>query len=867
MAEIKDPNLSELVGPLESVDDLPRAIAGTIPVLPLRGSVLFPGIVMPLLVAKPSSLALIESVRAGNKLFATAAVVPDAPDEPGPEHTFARGTLARILKTLELPNGKLNVIVQGIARLDVDRIGVTDPFFKAKASLVESQPAEASVELDALIVSVQRLLQQIVKLPSNLPPEVQTLASASTDPGSLADLVAAHLSLSVDEKQQLLEADDTVERLKLVVSHLARQVQIFELSQKIESEVQDEIDKSQREFYLRERLRAIRRELGEEDEGLAEVEDLGKRIDEAAMPEDVEKVARQELERLARMSPAAAEHNVVRTYIDWLLDVPWGRTTDDSLDLRGAATILDEDHYDLDKVKKRILEYLAVRKLKPDMKGPILCFVGPPGVGKTSLGRSIARALGREFVRISLGGIHDEAEIRGHRRTYVGALPGRIVQGLKRAGSMNPVFMLDEIDKLGNDFRGDPSSALLEVLDPEQNNSFSDHYLEVPVDLSKVLFIATGNVPEQIPDALFDRMEILEIPGYTAEEKTLIAQRFLVPRQRSDHGLTPEHLRFEDDAIAAIVQSYTEEAGVRGLERQIAAICRAVARGVAERLDQEREDAETGKKDKPRAKGKEPAAEAVSAPASVAAAAPVEVVTPESLHRFLGPVQYFSDVAERTARPGVAIGLAWTPYGGDILFVEATKMPGKGELTLTGQLGDVMKESVQAALSYLRSHADDLGIGAKEFERSDLHVHVPAGAVPKDGPSAGITMLVALASLLSGHAVRSDLALSGEITLRGLVLPVGGIKNKVLAARRAGIRKVVLPAKNEKDLEEVPEQARSGLEFIFVHEIGEVLDIALCPEPAPPRKAGKRGASGKRPAGSAPRKHGGDKQPPAPRRA
>ncbi len=835
MSDIRDSNLAELVGEITDVEADAIEVPEELAVLPLRGSVLFPGIVMPLLVAKPSSVELIETVRDGSRAFAAVALRPETGDDPDPESLFGRGTLARILKILELPNGKLNVIVQGLGRLDAKVIESKEPYFVARVAPVSSIPPPAGEEVDALVLSVQRLLQQIVKLPTNLPPEVQALASASNDPGGLTDLVAAHLNLGVDEKQELLETDDVEARLKLVVRHLVRQVKLFELSQKIETEVQDEIDKSQREFYLRERLRAIRRELGEDDEGLAEVEDLIRRIDEAKMPEEVDKVARTEVERLGRMSPAVAEYNVLRTYIDWLLDVPWGKTTEDNLDIAQAEEILDEDHYDLEKVKKRILEYLAVRKLKPDMKGPILCFIGPPGVGKTSLGRSIARALGREFARISLGGIHDEAEIRGHRRTYVGALPGRIVQGLKRAGTINPVFMLDEIDKLGNDFRGDPSSALLEVLDPEQNNAFSDHYLEVPADLSKVLFIATGNVPEQIPDALYDRMEILELPGYTAEEKTLIAQRFLVPRQLDEHGLRKERLTFEDDAIASIVSNYTEEAGVRGLERSIAAICRAVARQVAEFLDASASDESVGQGD-------------------------TEAVTPEDLHGFLGPVKYFNDVAERTAIPGVATGLAWTPSGGDILFVEATRMPGKGNLILTGQLGDVMKESAQAALSYLRSRAEDFGIAAKTFEKSDLHVHVPAGAVPKDGPSAGITMLVALASLLTGKPVHSDLALSGEITLRGLVMPVGGIKNKVLAARRAGLKRVVLPAKNEKDLEEVPEQALDGLEFTFVSEIGQVLDIALVgDEPAATARASKTAAPRARK-----RRRPTDKQPPAP---
>jgi len=633
------------------------------------------------------------------------------------------------------------------------------------------------------------------------------MASAATGPGELADIIAAHVGFGPEDRQRLLETLEPGERLVLLLEVLTRQVQVLELSRKIESDVQGEIDRGQREAYLRERMRAIKRELGEEEDD-AELEELEKRVTELDMPEAVEKVARQELDRLGRMSPAAAEYHVLRSYIDWLLDMPWGTYTDDNLDLRAATAHLDEDHYDLEKVKKRIIEYLAVRKLKPDKRGPILCFIGPPGVGKTSLGRSIAGALGREFMRLSLGGVHDEAEIRGHRRTYVGAMPGRIIQGIKRAGSMNPVFMLDEIDKVGQDFRGDPSAALLEVLDPEQNDTFSDHYLEVDFDLSRVLFIATANVPDDIPAVLRDRMEILEIPGYTAEEKVEIAQRYLVPRQLEDHGLDTALLDFEADSIAAIVGDYTEEAGVRGLEREIATICRAQARKVAESMDDGNESP------------------------------PGIVVGPADLHGFLGPVKFFTEVAERTAVPGVAVGLAWTPSGGDILFIEATRMRGKGELQLTGQLGDVMKESAVAALSYLRTRADELGIDDNAFKRHDVHIHVPAGATPKDGPSAGVTILVALASIFTGRPVAADLGMTGELTLRGLILPVGGIKNKVLAARRAGLRRIVLPAKNEKDLEEIPEQVREGLEFFFVERVEDVLALALTGSPPAPRKQG-----------------------------
>jgi ATP-dependent Lon protease len=569
------------------------------------------------------------------------------------------------------------------------------------------------------------------------------------------------------------------------------EVEKLELSSRIHSHVKEGIDKTQREYYLREQLKAIQKELGETDDKMSEMEEIRKKILEARMPPDVQKIAEKELDRLSKMSNMSAEYTVSRTYLDWLTEIPWSQATEDNLIIKDASRILDEDHYDLTKVKKRILEYLAVRKLKSDMKGPILCFVGPPGVGKTSLGKSIARALGRKFMRISLGGIRDEAEIRGHRRTYVGALPGRIIQGVKKAGSNNPVFMLDEVDKIGMDFRGDPSSALLEVLDPEQNFSFSDHYLEVPFDLSKVMFIATANMLDPVPPALKDRMEVLELPGYTEEEKLMIAKQFLIPKERNEHGLNEDLIEFQDDALKVVIKSHTRESGVRNLEREIATICRAVARDVAEGM--------TDKK----------------------------VITADSIHGYLGPIKFFSEVAERVKYSGVATGLAWTPTGGDILFIESTKMRGKGNLTLTGQLGDVMKESAQAALSYIRGKAGDFGITEDFFEKNDLHVHVPQGAIPKDGPSAGVTMLVSLVSLLTERHVRNDVAMTGEITLRGLVLPVGGIKEKVLAAKRAGIKSVILPKLNEKDLEEVPESIKENMEFKFIERMDEAVDICL----------------------------------------
>jgi ATP-dependent Lon protease len=611
------------------------------------------------------------------------------------------------------------------------------------------------------------------------------------DPRTLADMIAANFNISVAEKQEILELIDIKKRLERITVILNKELQILELGSKIQGDLKKEMDKSQRDYYLREQLKAIQRELGEEDERTVEAKELREKIKKAQMPEDVLKVADKELDRLAKMPPAAAEYTVSRTYLDWLIDLPWAVATEDSLDIDGAQKVLDEDHYDLEKVKKRIVEYLAVRRLKPDMKGPILCFAGPPGTGKTSLGKSIARALGRKFIRMSLGGVRDEAEIRGHRRTYVGALPGRIIQGIKKAGTRNPVFMLDEVDKIGTDFRGDPSSALLEVLDPEQNFSFSDNYLEVPFDLSPVMFITTANVLDTIPPALRDRMEVLDLTGYTEDEKLMIAKQYLVPRQLAAHGITAENLTFDDDAIRAIISEYTREAGLRNLEREVATICRSCAKKYA--------------------RGNR---EAVT-------------VTREMLKSFLGPVKFFAEVAERTAVPGVATGLAWTPTGGDIIFVEATKMRGKKSLLLTGSLGDVMKESAQAALSYIRSKAKELKIPEDFFEDNDIHLHVPAGAIPKDGPSAGVTIFTALVSLLLDRPVRSDIAMTGEITLRGLVLPVGGIKEKVLAAKRAGITKVILPKKNENNLEEVSEKARSGMEFYLVDTMDRVIELAL----------------------------------------
>ncbi len=687
-------------------------------------------------------------------------------------------------------DGSQRVIVQGISRIRIHEFIQKNPYYKARIEAVEEELIKG-VEVDAMMLNLKNLFQKAVEYAPYLTSELGTMVSNIKSPAILTDLIASNLNINASEKQRLLEMVDVHERLNQVHLLLNREVQVLELGNKIQSQVKEDMDKTQREYYLREQMKAIKKELGELDEHTAEIKELKERIAKAKMPPEALKAAEKELDRLSKIPPASAEYTVARTYLDWLVELPWSKGTKDNLEISNARNILEEDHYNLEKVKKRILEYLAVRKLKDDMKGPILCFVGPPGVGKTSLGKSIARAMDRKFVRISLGGVRDEAEIRGHRRTYVGALPGRIIQGIKRAGSNNPVFMLDEVDKIGMDFRGDPSSALLEVLDPEQNFSFSDHYIDVGFDLSKVMFITTANVLETIHQTLRDRMEVLELPGYTEYEKLMIAKEFLIPKQLGEHGLSEDHIEFQDDALTTIITSYTREAGVRNLEREIASVCRGVAKEVAE-----------GEKEK-------------------------TVINSDVLHKFLGPVKFFPEVAERTSEAGVATGLAWTPTGGDIIFVEATKMKGEKGLTLTGQLGDVMKESAQAALSFVRSKAKDLGIKEDFFDKADLHIHVPAGGIPKDGPSAGLTIFIALTSLFTNRAVRSDIAMTGEITLRGLVLPVGGIKEKVLAGRRAGIKTIILPKKNEKDLEEIPERIKKEMEFKFIQKMDEAIPLAF----------------------------------------
>jgi len=765
-------------------------IPDELPILPLRGTVLYPDLILPIMVGRKKSVKLIDDAMDSDRIIGVITQKRSEIEDPRETDLYSVGVAALILRMIRELDGSQRVIVQGVSRMKVKEYIQREPYYKARSEVIDEGLVQG-VEIEALMMNLKNLFQRAVELAPYLTTELGTMVSNIKSPSILADLIASNLNISTTEKQGILETFDVRERLTKVHLFLNKEVQVLELGNKIQSQVKEDMDRTQREYYLREQLKAIKKELGELDEHSTEIKELREKIKKAKMPPDALAAAEKELDRLAKIPPASAEYTVARTYLDWLAELPWSETTEDNLDIDNAQKTLDEDHYDLEKVKKRILEYLAVRKLKADMKGPILCFVGPPGVGKTSLGKSIARTMGRKFIRISLGGVRDEAEIRGHRRTYVGALPGRIIQGIKKAGSNNPVFMLDEVDKIGMDFRGDPSSALLEVLDPEQNFSFSDHYIDVPFDLQKVMFITTANVLDTIPPALRDRMETLELPGYSEDQKMMIAKEFLIPKQINEHGLSSEFIEFDDAALQTVISSYTREAGVRNLEREIATICRGVAKDVAR-----------GIKEK-------------------------VVIVPDNLHKFLGPVKFFPEVAERTSDPGVATGLAWTPTGGDIIFVEATKMRGEKGLTLTGQLGDVMKESAQAALAYVRSKAKELGIDEDFFGKNDIHIHVPAGAIPKDGPSAGITMFVALTSLLTNKPVRNDVAMTGEITLRGLVLPVGGIKEKVLAGMRAGIRTIILPKKNEKDLEEIPEHIRNQMNFKFIQRMDEAIELAL----------------------------------------
>ena len=775
-------------------DEAPGDHGNRLPLLPLRSDLVFPQTVVPLVVNRSSGIRLVDDVLVGERLVGLAGQLHPEVDEPGMNDLFPTICVGTVLKMLKFPDGSTRIVCQGQTRAKLVRVVQTEPYLIGEVEPLE-EVEEEGVELDALAHHVGRLFQRMVDQSQQIPEELQVAAMNTREPGRFADLLASSLPFSIEERQAMLGEVNVRARLELLGQYLSRQLAVLELSTKIQEQVGSELSKAQRDHFLRQQMKAIQEELGEGDLENPEVAELWERIKEANPPEEVQREAERELERLVGMHPSSAEYSIVRTYLDWLAILPWNQTSRDRLDLRRARKILDADHYDLEKIKERILEYLAVRKLKKDMKGPILCFAGPPGTGKTSLGKSIAKALGREFIRISLGGVHDEAEIRGHRRTYVAAMPGRIIQGLRKAGTSNPVFMLDEVDKLGADFRGDPSSALLEVLDPEQNSTFRDHYLDVDFDLSKVMFIATANMLETIPSPLLDRMEVLNLPGYSEEEKTLIAQKYIIPKQLDAHGLVGDDLEITDLALKRIIAEYTREAGLRNLEREIAAICRKTARR--------------------RAEGKRKLA----------------TVGPRQVPELLGPSRYFRELADRTGVPGVATGLAWTPSGGEILFIEATGMPGKGGLTLTGLLGDSMRESAQAAMSYLRSHSKPLDLDAAKIGETDVHIHVPAGAVPKDGPSAGVAIAAALISLFRGKPINQELAMTGEVTLTGRVLPVGGVREKVLAARRAGINTVILPRHNEKDLVEIPQEVKADLTFRLVDTLDDVLPRLFEPLP------------------------------------
>jgi ATP-dependent Lon protease len=765
-----------------------------LPILPSSELVLFPRVIMPLSLWEEKAQKLVDDVILTDKIFGIVASREETSTGFGPDNLFSVGTAAVILKMRKPEDGSVRLLIQGLYRFRIDNWVGYEPYYSAQVTPI-SEDYEPDLELEALIASVKGLFLKMLELSPYLPAELGALVREMSDPRVLADVTAGSLNIAKAEKQELLETIDVKARLNRILTLINRELEILELGKKIQSEVKSQMDKAQKDYYLREHIKALERELGETDDKTREITELLTRLEDAELPPHAMKEAERELERLKRTPPTSPDHQVIRNYLEWMIELPWSVATEDNLELSQAKQILDEDHYDLEKVKKRILEYLAVRKLKPDMKGPILCFVGPPGTGKTSLGRSIARALGRKFVRLSLGGVRDEAEIRGHRRTYVGALPGRIIQSIRRAGSHNPVFILDEVDKIGADFRGDPSSALLEVLDPEQNNSFSDHYLDVGFDLSKVMFITTANLIDPIPPPLRDRMEVLELTGYTEEEKVGIAFDYLIPRQLEAHGLTAEQFSMTPEAMRALIASYTREAGLRNLEREVASLCRGAGREIVEGAKQKLE------------------------------------ITDNDLATYLGPPKFFREAALEHPEPGVATGLAWTPTGGDILFIEALRMPGKGDLKLTGQLGDVMKESAAAALSYIRARAPFLGVEEDFFNGTDIHVHVPAGAIPKDGPSAGVAMLMSLVSLLSGRPIKKGLAMTGEITLRGHVLRVGGIKNKVLAAHRAGIKDIILPAQNGVDLEEIPESVRQDLAFHPVERLDQALEVAFPQEP------------------------------------
>jgi ATP-dependent Lon protease len=778
----------------EKENDKEAQIPDVVPVLPVRDIVVFPYMIIPLFVGREISIKAIEQALSESRMILLLTQRDVGVESPSVTDLYETGTVGMIMRMLKLPDGRVKILVQGLAKAKAVSFTHTEPFMKAEIRKIEeTKPAALSIEEEAQIRTVKEQLDKAVSYGKTILPDIMVVIENLDDAGRLADLVASNLGLKTEQAQEILEMTDPVQKLKRVSEILSHEIELLIVQQKIQSEARGEIDKSQREYFLREQLKAIQKELGDIDERAEEIREFRTKIEDAKMPEKVLKEAEKQLKRLEKMHPDSAEAATIRTYLDWLVELPWSKSTKDSLDIKTAKKVLNDDHYDLEKVKERILEYLSVRKLKEKMKGPILCFIGPPGVGKTSLGRSIARSLGREFIRMSLGGVRDEAEIRGHRRTYVGALPGRIIQGIKQAGTNNPVFMLDEIDKIGMDFRGDPSSALLEVLDPEQNFSFADHYLAVPFDLTNVMFITTGNLADTIPSPLRDRMEIIYLSGYTTEEKLGIAKKYLLPKQLEEHGLTKEILAITDTALNLLISQYTREAGVRNLEREIANLCRKVAKRIAE-----------GKERK-------------------------FTITTKNLQGFLGVPKYLPEEEMERDEVGVSTGLAWTEAGGDIIYIEATTMKGRGNLTLTGQLGDVMKESAQAALSYVRSKSKDLGIRDDVFSKTDVHIHVPAGAIPKDGPSAGITIATALASVFTGIPVNKNIAMTGEVTLRGRVLPIGGLKEKTLAAKRMGIRKIILPKRNRKDLDDIPKYIKKDMEFVFAEGMEQVLKVALKP--------------------------------------
>jgi len=777
---------------LEQKSDKEIEIPENLPVLPVRDIVVFPYMILPLFVGREMSIRAIEDSLNTNRMVLLLTQKDVELESPTTEDLYSIGTVGLVMRMLKLPDGRAKILLRGISKARALSYPQTEPFLKANIEKIsEKKPETLTIEDEAQIRTVKEQLERVVSLGKTILPDIMGVVESVEDVGRLADLVASNIGLKTEQAQEILETMDPIQRLKRASELLEREIELLLVQQKIQSETKGEIDKTQREYYLREQLKTIQKELGDIDERTEEIMEFRKKIEEANMPEKVMEEAEKQLKRLEKMHPDSAEAGTIRTYLDWLVELPWSKSTTDNLDIKAAEKVLDEDHYDLEKVKERILEYLSVRKLKEKAKGPIICFIGPPGVGKTSLGRSIARALGREFFRISLGGMRDEAEIRGHRRTYVGALPGRIIQGIKTAGTNNPVFMLDEVDKIGMDFRGDPSYALLEVLDPEQNFSFADHYLSLPFDLSKVMFITTGNLVDTIPSPLRDRMEIIYLSGYTTEEKLGIAKNYLIPKQLEEHGISGKILKITESGLRSIISQYTREAGVRNLEREIANVCRKVAKKIAE-----------GKEKK-------------------------FVTNAQNIHRYLGVPKFLHEEEMEKDEVGVSTGLAWTESGGDIIYVEATPMRGKGHLTLTGQLGDIMKESAQAALSYVRSRSKVFGIKDATFYKTDLHIHVPAGAIPKDGPSAGITMATAIASALTGCAVSKNIAMTGEVTLRGRVLPVGGLKEKTLAARRMGIKRVIIPMRNKKDIEDIPKYIRKDMEFIFAETMDDVLKVAL----------------------------------------